>query len=212
LGKDGIAMKRLSAFLLFAFLASLVVAIPANAVQLQAGWYAEFAYVWLAGEQWEPEYVPWEVEWLPTSPLGQQGHLLIEGVYPSPQSSRKITITESFASEPGVIFEDSGTFDRSKPYYSNLRVSWMTNYDGSTIQLQLYRRRAGYNDELVWRQTASGYALDYGDVWNASPILPGDDVVFKLVVSPEPPGMLVLGAGMLIGLFSQVRARGWRRR
>lgn len=34
-------MKRLSAFLLFAFLAVLVLAIPAPAADLQAGWYAK---------------------------------------------------------------------------------------------------------------------------------------------------------------------------
>ena len=47
-------MKRLSAFLLFAFLATLVVAIPAHAVQLQAGWYAMFGGVSMEGFDEDP--------------------------------------------------------------------------------------------------------------------------------------------------------------
>jgi hypothetical protein len=194
-------MKRLSAFLLFALLATLVVAIPASAVQLQAGWYAQFGYVGLGGDQWDTEPPQlWEEGWTPTSSLGQQGSMLVEEPNPVAPGSRRVTLTQGFAADPGIIFEDAGTYPGAYPYYNWVTVWWQTNYDAKRLQLQLFRHHQGRPDELVWRQTTSDAAIGHGNVWNSYPLQSGEQIVFRLAVIPEPQGLTIVSAGIVLGL------------
>jgi hypothetical protein len=171
----------------------------ARAVTLEQGWYAEFDYVWvkLTGTYAEP--------WYPTSTTGQFGALLVtEGLRPTSRG-RKITVTETTHFPTGVIFEDWGNYAGAYPYYDVVEGDWLTDYDASKLRLGLYRRRPGSpTDVLLWQQPLSGYQAGGGDL-SYYGVQQGDSVGFKLVVLPEPSGLLGLAAGALFVVVSARR-------
>ena len=188
-------MKRLAVVMVLSSL--LALGKSAQAVQIEAGWYAICDGIDLLGDG--PD--PWGARWYATSALGQFGPLLVENVGP-PDHGRKVTVLENVTAEPGaVLFEDYGRYTGVDGYrYVFVDIGWRTDYDANRIQLRLYRHLKGSPDELVWSQTQSGYELGHGNVWSSYPLLSGEEVVLRLVVVPEPASLagLAVGAGILL--------------
>lgn len=191
-------MKK--AFLL-SMLSLFLLAGTAHAVTLQQGWWVRYEYVSLYGHE-GPESAPitsWGTGWYPTSTLGLYGPIRVEeGAYPFTRG-RTVTIVQTTNAEPGVFFEDYGSYTSAGPYYQDISLTWQTDYDASRLQLQVFRHKSGQADELVWQQTASGYTvppLGQYDIWHGAPLLDGEQVVVRLVVVPEPSGLLVLGGAL----------------
>jgi hypothetical protein len=175
------------------------------AVELQQGGYMRYEYVALFGIDYFAGN-EWGTDWYPSTVLGQFGALSVtEGTHPTTHG-RTITINQNSSFAPGVIYEDEGTYQASGPYYNVLSIGWFTDYDADLLQMRVVRRRAGV-EEVIWTQMESGSRMGYGNILESSPILPGDKVVFQLVVVPEPMGMFSLSSGILIVALGALRKR-----
>ncbi|MBP6963074.1 MAG: hypothetical protein KBC96_01585 [Armatimonadetes bacterium] len=187
-------MKKFALVLILVFTMAIGLAPSSHAVQLEEGWYAEFAYVWLMGSAYPDQY--WESPWYATSAIGQFGPVTVAERY---SRGRTVTIAETSDVASGTLFEDWGTYSSSGPYYDSIDLGWATNYDAQKLQLRIYTHRPGRsNDELLWSQLQSGAVVGGGPIWLSSTIQPGDDLVFRLVAIPEPSGLLALASGVLI--------------
>lgn len=179
----------------------------ANAVDLQKGWYVCFGNVILEGYDGNLG-APYSTSWHHTSSLGQFGPFEVSNWLGYP-STRKITITDNVSVEPGVLFEDSGSYNSGGRMYSKACVSWETNYNADNIRFQLYRRQAGKEDQLVWQQAVSRLQRTPegdGNIWESYFIQPDDQLVFKIVAVPEPMSLSVLACGASL-LFCKFRRR-----
>jgi len=148
-------MKNLKIVLVVLFLLMLTQA--SQAVDLEEGWYVRFDYVSVEGMRivdGSAQY--WTAFWSPASVPGQYGSLLVEQSGSISAGRRIISVTQDYSSDPGVIFEDVGVLELSEPYYNWINFGWLTNYDASSLQLQVYKLHAGSPDELIWSQTKSG--------------------------------------------------------
>ncbi len=184
-------MRKFMLVLILVSAMAIGLAGSSHAVQLQQGWYAHVGEVNLAGQAYPDQ--DWFVHWFPSSAVGQFGPVLVEGTGPQSRFGRRITITQDLELPAGVLWESTGTYSGSYPYFSRVEVGWETDYVASRLQLQVLRRRAGWQDELIWTQTDSGYHASYGNVWDASALRLGEEVVLRLVAVPEPPGLCALG-------------------
>lgn len=189
-------MKKFMLVLMLVSAMAMGLAGSSHAVQLEEGWYAHVGEVNLVGYAYPDQ--DWFVHWFPTSATGQFGSVLVEGTGPQSQFGRRITITESVDLPAGVLWEDSGTYSGSYPYFDQVQMGWETDYVAARLELQVLRRRTGLPDELIWRQADSGYHASYGNVWDASTLRPGEQVLLRLVVVPEPPGLYALGSLLIV--------------
>ncbi len=196
-------MKRLMLFLLLVFITVLALPGPSHAVQLQQGWYAEFAYIVLGGSAYPDQY--WDVSWYATSPTGQFGPLTVAASSPATSYGRRLTISQTAEVASGMIFEDWGTYSSSAPYYDQIRFSWRTNYDARVLQLRMYQHRSGWaEDQLLWTQSLSEAAVNRETLWTG--VQSGDSVVFRLVVVPEPSGLSLIATGLFL-MMCKIRRR-----
>lgn len=173
-----------------------IIAQCAPAVDLQAGWYVSYSWVSLEGMQSVDN--SWATPWSPTSSLGNTGYLRVDATAPAVSGGRMISVLADESMDGGTVFEDYGTYSAPYSYYQFVKVGWETNYDASRLQLQVYRHVDGLTDQLVWSQSQSGYQVGFSNIWNTSPLLAGQSVVFRVVAVPEPSGsviMLILASG-----------------
>jgi hypothetical protein len=175
-------MKRLSAFLLFAFLATLMLAIPALAADLQEGWYAwpmsVDVYADVAG-----------------GPYGDTGW-------------RKATVTSNAygAGPADSLLLPMGFGMTIGERFMYIHVSWATDYDATQMQLELWRNRYGGATERVWAQPLSGtrsgsFDTLYGGEFEGT-------FFYRVAVIPEPASCLSLATMVsIMGLAVLVTRR-----
>lgn len=204
-------MKRVCVVALLLSICLLLPVCAVPAVELQQGWYVKFGYVEMEGQRWTGDHIEsWLSDWSASSATGQNGAVSIEQGDVNYKRGRIISVTQNASVAQGVLFEDYGPGFCSSvyPYYDTVSVGWRTNYDSSAIRLQLLRRRSGQPDELVWEQMQSGMAYADQNVWNSSPLLPGDAVVFRIVAVPEPSVFSGLACTMMCAFaFGRRRAK-----
>ncbi|MEI6913728.1 MAG: hypothetical protein WCL39_01200 [Armatimonadota bacterium] len=179
-----------------------LVSTPVHAVQLEAGWTAQFSIGDLRGTN---EIGDWGGTWVPVSLTGQFGPLDVEP-NPWPVSfGRLVTVTHAAEVGTGPLWEDRGTIPDFFLYYQTVSISWYTNYDAGRLRLQLIDQTQ-YGSGVVWEQKISGPAIGRT---NLSIILlaPTDHLVVRLSVVPELPGWMVLGSFAACLLLSRTCAR-----
>jgi hypothetical protein len=200
-------MKRVFGLLLV--LAALLVlsASVLSAVELQQGWYARFGFVDLGSRVPAGDHMDeWLTQWLPASALVTTGPILVQQAEPAFHFGRSVSISANTQVSPGVVFEDVGAFTFQWPYYQYVSFSSETYYDANIMQLQILRRRAGSQDELLWAQSASWHVGSGMELWPFSNIISGDQIVFRVVALPEPSGIVGVVVGVAFA-FSLLRRR-----
>jgi hypothetical protein len=177
-----------------------------HALTLQEGWYAWFGGVY-AQVTYYPSGESYYAFWQPTTSLGQYGPVTV-GLWEGYSSTRRVTVPADASVSPGVLFEDAGSFSGLDREFSELYINWETDYDATKMRLQLFRRRAGQADHLLWEQAASGHRVADGTPMVDYPILvPGDGLTFSIAALPEPASVTGLACG--IGLLAlRSRRRG----
>lgn len=185
-------MKRLSAFLLFAFLATLVVAIPAHAADLQAGWYAKAwsPYLWQYDQQGNL-FIRAEGYFYDT-PVGQYGPFSITGsdIW---RNASVLTTAYGVGPDASLIMPLTFGVTLGEPI-AYLSLPWETDYDSSQIRLEFWRTRYSGAQELLWAQTQSG-STSGGATVLANAEYEGQFFV-KLTVIPEPTSVTIFTAGL----------------
>ena len=194
-------MRRTAVILAVVILLALSQA--AQAVEVEAGWYVKFGEISLQGYYGPDE---WVENWYPESALGQSGILFVEEGTPF-WRSRKTTVTADTYVEPGVLFEDYGSYAGQYPYYQLVNMAWETDYDATRVQLRVFRHRGGGADELIWSQTQSGYAVGGANIWNSYPLQDGEQIVVRLVAIPEPSSLAGISAAVVWCLILRRRSR-----
>ena len=186
-------MQKFTLVLILASIMAMGLAGSSDAVQLRQGWYATFDFVTLYTSVWNGDHEEeWLTGWYPTSALVSTGPVRVEESYPVYGFGRRVQIAENVDVGPGVLFEDSGAFAFSAPYYQQVRFSCETSYDAGRMQVQIWRTRTGGPAELLWSQTQSGHALGPGQINVPGNLLPGDGIAFRVTAVPEPPGLISL--------------------
>ena len=185
-------MKNLKIVLVALLLMLLTQA--SQAVDIQAGWYACYDSICLEGFNFDTGGI-YATFWRPSSELGESGAITVSDwqLYPS---TRKITITENISVDSGtILFEDTGFIEDPSKYYQLTHIVWRTDYDANNIRMQLLRHRDGQDDKLIWEQAQSGLNGGY-DILSDNLFMPGDSLVIRLVVVPEPSAFLSLSVGL----------------
>ena len=200
-------MRKLSALLLFAFLASLVVAIPAPAADLQAGWYAWPLSVQVMADDGTGYPYLRASGWF-TTPPGTYGPFAVsQGDYPQTLWRRATVTSDVNGLGPGdSLILPMGFGMTIGERFMYIHVSWGTDYDASQMRLELWRNRYGGVTERVWAQELSGIrsgSVDtlYGGEFEGT-------FFYKIAVVPEPSALVCLAS--LSGLSAL--ALRWRRK
>jgi len=163
-----------------------------HAVALEQGWYAWIGGVYLQGFGVDG---PYDAYWEPSSSLGQLGRVEVSQWHYV--GTRKITVSTDTSVAPGALFEDVGSYTYPNRPYQVVFLDWETDYDATRMRLQLLKRHAGQSDQLVWQQAVSNHQSGGGvNVWSSSALLPGDQLVFRVVAVPEPAGVAMLAFGL----------------
>lgn len=178
-------MRKLSALLLFAFLATLVLAIPAPAATLQEGWYANVAGLWVYQyDQWGYPFIRSAGSFYNTPP-GQYGPFQVtDGTYHS-SGERYVSVPAQVSAGPSDTLAIPVSFGMTLgEQIAYMQISWGTNYDPSQMRLQLWRQRYDGSDQLVWSELGSGVQggaeyIHYGNIFEG-------DYYFEVEVVPEP--------------------------
>ncbi|HET6456697.1 MAG TPA: PEP-CTERM sorting domain-containing protein [Armatimonadota bacterium] len=198
-------MKRLSAFLLFAFLASLVLTIPAPAADLQEGWYVRVSsvHIWQYDQLNDP-FIRDEGDFYDTPP-GQYGPFQVsDGTYHS-TIDRWVSVPSAISAGPGDSLVMPLTFGMTlgEPI-AYLGFYWETNYDPSQMRLEFWQENYYTSvQELLWAQTLSSYR--YGGATPLTDATYEGQFFVKIAVIPEPSSMIIFSAGL--GILSALRRR-----
>lgn len=198
-------MRKLSVFLLFAVLVSLVLAIPAPAANLQAGWYVRVSsvHIWQY-DQLNSPFIRDEGNFYDTPP-GQYGPFQVsDGTYHSP-IDRWVSVPATVSAGPGDSLIMPLTFGMTlgEPI-AYLSFYWETNYDPSQMRLEFWRQNYYTSvQELLWAQTLSGYR--YGGATALTNATYDSQYFVKVAVIPEPSSMIIFSAGL--GILLALRRR-----
>ena len=201
-------MKRLSAFLLFAVLVSLIAAIPAPAADLQAGWYAwPFSPQIFIDDGLGNPTLRSSGDFI-TAP-GTYGVFTVTGGPFGSTSWRKATVTLSVngvGPSDSLVLPLVFTMNLGEPFLY-MDISWGTEYDASQMRLELWRSRYDGSTERVWTQGLSGPQsggprLLYDGVYEGA-------FYYQVTVIPEPSAAMALLALLSMGGVAHLlRRRG----
>jgi len=186
-------------------LCMLAFAGAAHAADLQAGWYVKLGGVAVYG-WYQGQYVG--VDWNFTSPLGTYGPF--EVTQPDQLWPQRMVLVPSaaFGVPVGTYVDLGGELEAPVTFaVDRLDLSYETNYDASRLRLEVLSRHPNGQEDLLWYQSRSGYAIGGPSLYNPSlSFFTGDILVCRVVVVPEPAYAMTLG---LAGLaFVSWRRRG----
>jgi hypothetical protein len=201
-------MRKLSVFLLFAVLLTLVLAIPAPAADLQAGWYARMYGIHVI--QYDAYGQPYirATGWFVTPP-GTYGPFALTDEPFHSRDSREVTV-------PADVSGVGPSANLDLPIGTGMTIGdpiawveffWETDYDASQMRLELWRGRYGGSTERVWSQQQSDHRY-----WSESLLhnteLEGE-LFFRIAVVPEPSSlaMFLAGVGTAAALMRKRRSR-----
>lgn len=195
-------MKRLA--IVLAVISLLALCQTSQAVDLQAGWYANISgvYVFTYGDYGLP-YLRGPAPFL-TEP-GQYGPFTVTGGSPYYQGRRYVSVaTPAYGVTPAqsLILPINLAVGDTVAY---LDIACETDYDSSAMVLEFWREYTSGPKELLWAQHGSG--LQYATFQTAYDADPNAaSYYFKVSIVPEPASLLSLVCGIAgIGYC-------WRRR
>lgn len=149
---------RLSAFLVLTILVSLVLAIPAPAADLQAGWYANISNVTVYRDAGPPlGIISRATGYFYRTLPGRYGPFQVtDGAYHS-YSERLAFLPTAVNANPsdGLLMPLSFGMTIGEPI-AYVQISWSTNYDPIQMHLEIWRTRSNGQQELVWFQPVGG--------------------------------------------------------
>jgi hypothetical protein len=190
--------------LIIAALAIVTVIGPAQAVDLEAGWYVKLGGVAVWG--FDPK-IGRDVgyDWNFEGGIGMFGPFEVTQPHRTwPQ--RMVSVPSAVTGvAPGTAVYLSGAPTATIDFQvDRIDVSYDTLYDPSAIVVQALVLHSDGTEEVLWSHLRSGHAVGSAGVLGTSDrfLLVGDSVAFRVVAVPEPAGAIVLltGAPLLAAL------------
>jgi hypothetical protein len=199
-------MRKLSALLLFAFLASLMLAIPAPAANLEAGWYARIQGIMLYTYDYLGNPTLADDGYFHQTPPGQYGPFLVTGGPDNVEYTRYISVPTGASAGPEATLDmpiSFGIMPGTKIAFLSTTIG--TNYSSSQMYLDLWRTQYDGTHELIWEQRLGGQQSFSGHI--ANDIYFEGPFHFTLNVVPEP-----CGVALFLGGTSLLARMWWRRK
>lgn len=158
-------MKRLSAFLLFALLATLILAASAPAADLQAGWYAHVSGITVY--QYDYYGYPYirASGWFVTPPGAYGPFVLTDGPYHSRSYREASVLADAQGVGPSSSLDlPVGTGMTIGEPIAWISIGWETDYDPIQMRLEFWHTKSNGQQELVWFQPTGGHKYGSADV------------------------------------------------